>query len=501
MPGADLFASKRFSKKQGEIFRWYWDQRQRKLDGDTDYEHILSSAWGRRCGKSDGHSALFAQILVDELVDRAAKIRRGELRPWSGIGKSRTRQKREKPHFMAFVVGPSQRDLVDVSGFILQAFSGQGSIYLHPDERMQIIDNGSRMMLLHKGACAVVSFIPAKHASSMVGRGPQIVYLTESGFIPSMHWDRLLPSFWDLRTWVLCEGTPSQDPQHWFTRTLNSGLDEEDPEFDPDISRRNPRVHTTRASTITDAYLATAREAAKQEAEYRGERWKKIWIDASWTAGSDAVFDQWNADRSVVRVIERRSRWRIGTHSDIRRPDAIEIYVDWHKGAAPGACVCLAIWRGKNPIDPEDPRPVVVQLDEHQDDDDRLEYDRLGWWRVIREMRSKWGARTIYGDPTGRKLMDQARRFGLRIKPADNAEKLTRLEILNSLMFVPREGHPAFYISEDCQKTARKVGTYYYKRDYSGELTDKPTQYDDHLTDCLAYAAGHHARGPGGRIL
>ncbi len=502
----DLFAGrKRFSQKQIELFEWYREQRQRKQAGEP-FEHILAPVWGRRCGKSDGCSSLISEVIVDLLCDDADAIARGELEPWRGLGRPLMQQRKSKPHSLVFVVAPEVRDLTDISGHMLNVFSGDAEVFLHPNPRMQLIDGGTKMLFVHEQACLAVWFVPAKSAASMVGRGPSAVLITESGFIPSMHWDRLVPALWDKAAWVIAEGTPTQDPSHWFTQLAVSGLEPDHPEADRSIAKRDPRVHTSRANTIDHAYLPQARERAREELRYRGKRWGELWIFASWQQPADVVFDEYRPEMSVVEF----DAWPVpivkftnGKSVVLPKPDRVEIDVDWHRGAAPGAAVCTYTWTRRNPLNPHDSRPLMLVVDEFQDDEvdgeigKRLPYTPQGWWQVIKAMRDNWGAQRIYGDPTGIDLLKSARRNRLAIKPAENQDKDGRIQLINAQCCVPGDAHPALLIASTCKKTAHCLQTLQWRKDREGKSTNKPSGYNDHLADCLAYTAGRHARPKG----
>ena len=487
----DLFVDKQFSPKQLEIFEWYRGNKELKQKSES-HEHMLAMVWGRRCGKSDGGSALFAEMIVDLLCEIADDIEAGKRKPWSGLGRSRVRQKRSKAHESCYVIAPSGRDLIDISGHLLEIFSGEAEVFLHDDPKMAITDNGGRMWLVHEGAAVSIGFIPAKQASSMVGRGPAICYITEAGFVPSAHWDRLLPSFWDRQTWVIAEGTPTQDATHWFTQLAVSGLDDDNEEADRRIAHRNPRVHTSRANTIEHAFLHSARQAAAEEITYRGERWGKLWVYASWEQPADVVFDEYHPEVSVVdfEVIPPTL-----AGLELPKPNRVEMDVDWHRGAAPGAAVVTYIWTQRNPLDISDPRPLMLVVDEYQDDEERLPYTRDGWWQVLKDLRDRWGVMRTYGDPTGIDLIKQAKRFGLKIYPAENEDKAGRLQLVNAQCHVSPAKRAALYLRRDsAKKTAHCIQTLQWRKDQMGRATDKPSGYNDHLADCLAYAAGRHAR-------
>jgi hypothetical protein len=325
----------------------------------------------------------------------------------------------------------------------------------------------------------------------MVGRGPAVVLITESGFVSSMHWDRLVPSFWDYETFVIVEGTPKQDASHWFTKEAVSGLPDGHEEADRSIAERNPRNCTSRANTIQHAYLPSARTRAAEELQYRGKRWGDLWIYAKWDVPTDVVFDAYDPHVSISKYTPYPPML---DDEKLPPPNRIEIDVDWHRGAAPGACTCTAIWTGRNPLDVKDPRPLMVVVDEFMDDKERLHYTSDGWWRVIKAMRDRWGASAIYADPTGEDLIKRARRHGLKIKRADNTDKLARIQLVNSQCHVGPNGYAALYLDRECQKTAHVLQTLPWKQDRDGNPTDKPSGYNDHLADCLAYAAGRWAR-------
>ena len=500
----DLFPHKQFSRKQIELLDWYQVQRAKRLLG-VKHEHIVVPVWGRRCGKSDGSSALFAEILVDELCDTADQIRRGEVAPWRGLGKTRLMQRRARPHKLAFVVAPEGRDLVDVAGHLLNIFSGPAEVFLHPDPRMQLLDNGSKILFVHEKAALQVWLIPAKHAASMVGRGPCAVLMTEAGFIPSHHWDRLVPALWDSSAWVIAEGTPTQDDSHWLTRLAVSGLPDGHPEADRQISPRDDRVHTSRANTIDHAYLPQARERARFEAKFRGDRWAKLWVYASWEIPADVVFDEFDAIASVVDF----QPWPIpsvtfadGVRKDLPSPDRIDADVDWHRGSAPGATTVTYVWH-RNPLSVDgDPRPLFLVAAEHQDDDPpeqqggqrRLPYSSDGWWRILRELRDSWGIRKWYADPSAPDLAKAARRAHIPIKPADAGDKSSRISLLNAQCHTIPGGRPALLVSRSCPKVAKCLGTLQWQRTRTGDLTGKPSGYNDHLADCLCYTAGRYAK-------
>lgn len=492
---------KQLSPKQAALFRWYRSQRARRLDG-LEHEHILAAVWGRRCGKSDGCSWLFAEVLVDLLCEAADDVAAGRSRPWAGLGQPRTKQRKAKPNVLCFAVAPEGRDLVEITGFLLDAFAGNAEVYLHDDPRMQLIDGGSKMLFVHEGACLSLWFVPAKNAAAMVGRGPAAVLMTESGFIPSVHWDRLVPSFWDRKTWVIAEGTPTQDASHWFTRLVVSGLPDGHPEADRQISERDPRVATSRANTIDHAYLESARAAAKHELAYRGARWGDLWIYASWRLPADVVFDEFRPEKSVVTFQawpSPRVIFADGTMRSLPLPDTVEIDLDWHRGAAPGAMTCCYVWH-RSPLDKNDPRPLFLVVAEFMDDEvdgvkgKRLTYTDQEWWRVIRDARDNHGVRKIYGDPTGLDLIKGARRGGLKIYPADNEDKGGRIELLNAQCHAPEGGYPALLIARECVKTAKCLGTLQWRKDREGKPTNVPSGYNDHLADALCYLAGRWAK-------
>jgi len=381
--------------------------------------------------------------------------------------------------------------------YVFDIFDGDAEVFLHPDPVMQADKSGTRVYLLHEGACVTIDLVPAKHKGSMVGRGWSAVLMSEAGFIESHHYDKLSPAFWDEAPWVICEGTPQQDETHFLTQLAVSGLPDDHPEAERKIAARNPVVHTSRANTIDHAFIPEARLRAEQEARYRGKRWADLWIYASWRAPQDLVFDAWQEDASVVSVGYPLSIG-INNHFSYLRylpaPTHRELYIDWHDGGAPGAALVIYIWNTGNPLDPNDPRPLMLVMEEYMDDEERLEYTSDGWWRVLRDMRDRRGVTKIYADPTSEHLIRLARRNNIPAKGIDNTDKLGRLTLINSQCHVPDGCHPALLVSADCKKLISRMATYHWIRGHDGVVTNRATQYNDHLIDCLAYAAGRFVR-------
>lgn len=498
----DLFESKRFSEKQRELFDWYAEQRVLRRAGKP-HQTTLAVCWGRRCGKSDGISALFAEVLADLLGDAADSIADGGAEPWRGIGKPRSEARLARPHALAFVIAPSGRDLRDIAGHLLNTFSGEAECFLHSDPKMRFGSaNGLSMYLQLEGACVRIDFIPAKAASAMVGRGVAAALITESGFVPSEHWDKLSPSFWDSGAWVFAEGTPRQDPSHWFTQLVVSGLDDKHPEADRQIAARNPAVHTSRANTIEHAFLPSVREKARDEAKYRGPKWSDLWIYAKIRAPADTVFDEFDPVRGVVEV-ESSGLVKIRRTIDgdtqtitLPYPNHVEGYIDWSQGSAPGALTVAYIWTIRpRPIDGSDPRPLVLQVDEFQDDEERIPYDNTGWWDVLKKKKAAWGIQRFFADPTSPKLIAAARRHGVYISDADNLDKSGRILLLNSLLNIGPTGWPAMLVSSICVKTINALTSVEWKKDQEGRPTDVPSKYNLHLCDCDCYLSGRWGRG------
>jgi hypothetical protein len=498
----DLFAAKEFSPKQAELIEWYREQRSLRFAG-LPHQTTLAACWGRRCGKSDGISALFAETVADLLGDAADAIASGAADPWRGIGKPRSEARLARPHVLAFVIAPSGRDLRDIAGHLLNIFSGEAECFLHSDPKMRFGSaNGLSMYLVLEGAAARIDFIPAKAASAMVGRGVAAALITESGFVPSEHWDKLSPSFWDSGAWVYCEGTPKQDPSHWFTQLVVSGLDDEDPEANRDTAARNPAVFTSRANTIEHAFLRSVREKAAIEAQYRGKKWADLWIYAKVTAPAETVFDEFDPVRGVVEVEAggnvkiRRTIDGETTTLTLPYPNHVEGYIDWSQGASPNALTICYVWTHRpRPIDASDPRPLVLQVHEFMDDDERLQPNKDGLWAVFKQAKLAWGVQRFFADPSSPNLIGGARRHGTYISEADNLDKSGRILLLNALLNVGPAGWPAMLISSTCRKTINALSSVGWKKDQEGRPTDIPQKYNLHLPDTLCYMSGRWGRG------
>jgi hypothetical protein len=501
----DLFAGRTFSTKQAGLFDWYREQRARRLAGES-FEHILAVVWGRRCGKSVGCTALFTEIVIDTLLDLAARVESGDLDPWAGIGQPRMLAKRATPHARCFVVAPTGRDLRELAGFILGHLGAAGERFLHSDPKMRFdASTGASMLLVHEGAAVAVDFVPATRASAMVGRGVAAALFSESGFVESQHWEKFAPALWDSKGWAIVEGTPKQDATHFLTKLAVAGLDDDDDDADRTIAERDPRVHTSRASTTTDAYLATAREGAADEERYRGKAWADTWVRASWKAPSNVVFSEFSPDASVVefqpRPVPKITRGD-GSSRTLPWPDRVEMFVDWSQGAAPGALTTIYVWP-RNPLDPKDPRALWLVVGEFMDDKERLQYVNAPgqWFDVMMRQRDDWGAKGAFADPSSPNLIRAAKRAGFYVQPAANADKPGRIELVNAQCHVPRDGGwPALLISDTCGKLINALRTVSWRRTREGELTREPSAFNLHLPDTLAYCAarwGHGTRRTG----
>jgi hypothetical protein len=149
-----------------------------------------------------------------------------------------------------------------------------------------------------------------------------------------------------------------------------------------------------------------------------------------------------------------------------------------------------------------DPRPLFLVVDEHQDDDPpdqqggqrRLPYAAGGWWHVLHALRERWAVRRWYGDPSAPDLLKAARLAGIPIKGAEAGDKSGRLSLLNAQCHCTGSVQPALLVSRSCPKTAKCLGSLQWLRNKDGELSDRPSSYNDHLVDCLCYAAGRYAR-------
>jgi hypothetical protein len=246
-------------------------------------------------------------------------------------------------------------------------------------------------------------------------------------------------------------------------------------------------VSTYIADTVTHAALKDAREEALKEARFWGERWAARWIYADWRMRGRHIYDEFVADLHVHTYRLRGAVWWLGNYR-LPRPDSVIGAVDWSGGSAPGAAVIAQVWR-TNPIDPDDPRPLLVIVWDHQGYE---AYSNDGWWGLLRSADRKWSVDRWVGDPHAPVLIEQANAAGIYVEPGAAADKMGRIAMVASMLHHAPEAEgraevrPALYVSRRCEHTMEQFSLYSWATTRHGEILDKPKQYNDHCMDCVA---------------
>lgn len=475
---------KTFSPKQAEAYGLI-----------EDFDNICL-CWGRRCGKTD-IASLMSQIMMwrgaRPLIEAVA---RGERPPWSGIGKRKALAANHRPDARAWVVAPTEDHLQEIRGHLFDIYSEGAEDYFHPE--LSYHRRGREFWFLYGGVSICLSFIPAVKPASLVGKGLIHVYVDEGGLISNERYAHLSPSLWDQAGSKLVTGTPDPDTHHWMTRLAVSGLPKGHERADHKIAQPDPDVRTVLANTIEHAYLQRAREQSAKEAQHRGEAYAALWIYADWRRKSSNVYREWRNELHVRRYVTRHSRWWLG-NKRLRHPDEVIGSIDWTGGSAPGACIVVHVW-AENPIDEDDPRPLIVIVDEHQGYD---AYTDDGWWGIMRNLEVRWGVHRWIADPHAPRLIQQAIEAGFAVDAGPHADKMGRIAIVAShLHHTVKKGEenkrqdpdagektviPALYVSSICEHAARQFNNYGYRvNKVTQEITNTPRDYDDHVLDCVA---------------
>lgn len=100
---------------------------------------------------------------------------------------------------------------------------------------------------------------------------------------------------------------------------------------------------------------------------------------------------------------------------------------------------------------------------------------------------------TIFPDPENPQLINLFKKSGFRMREWSKGKGsvVGGIDIVRSLL-MPAVGEPRLYFlqgDEGCELLVKQMGTYHWKVDSTGGLTDKPDEKDDDLPDALRYLA------------
>jgi hypothetical protein len=500
----DLFAGEDFSPFQADLL--------------YDLARIIAACCGRRVGKTVIGSRKMMEWMHDDLEEAAQQIAAGELEPWIGANLKTTVAKTTRPHVHYWIVAPRDEHLTEIRGYLLELYERNGVHFRHPKFPDWFTDKNRRLWVHHNGAVGRYDFIPATSMTGLAGKGLKAIWIDEAGFIGNDLYQTLRPTIWEHAGRLLATGTPSMGDDHWFTILAASGLDKDHERYDPDIAKRNPEVSTYIADTVHHAFIEQARREALKDIQYMGEIWAATMVWADWRMKALAIFGAWREGKHVVdysrssqlSAMQRigKTPWcTLGRGREIYRPPS-KVYgmVDWSGGTAPGAAVVALTWKN-NPLDPDDPRTLVVVVEDYEGHD---AYTSDGWWRILKSMDERWQVDKWIGDPHSPHLIKKANKARIPVKGGAEQDKMGRLALVHSLVHWADEKSddygnvtqpavaPALYVSRRCETTAGEISGYRWAKTRDGKTTNKPRQNYDHCIDCLAMLAAEIEVGPGG---
>lgn len=478
-----LFRERSFSPIQTDVLR-------------CPTRHVAFPA-GRRVGKTEVSAAWLVTRLHRRMDRLAAEVRAGRRRPWPGRGQPQAVVRNLKPDVLAWVVAPQDAHLDEHRGNLLNLYLGTpgNEVFLHPSFPGGLYKRDTQLWLWHEaGVCARIDFYPASSERRMVSKGLDILVVDEAGFVENGLFRALKPTTYDKGGEILALGTPSLGDDHWFTRWCVAGLDEDHERYDPAIAKRDREITTYIADTVHHAYLREARVEALREIDFWGELWAAQWIWADWRLKVRNIYREWVEGRHVQEL--RQARYlELGSQVIREPPDRVYGVVDWSGGTSPGAVVIAYYW-ARHPIHREDPRPLVVAVEDYEGHE---QYTDDGWWRILHRLDQRWGVDRWLGDPHSPSLIEAANKAGFAMAPGPHQDKMGRISLVSGLLHWTTAGvAPALYVAAgNCQNIPREMKGYRWRTNRAGEATGKPKDHDDHCLDCLAMLASEVAT-PGG---
>jgi hypothetical protein len=473
----------------------------------------IAASCGRRFGKSHAGSRKLIKWVLLDMVAELEKLERGEREQvWAGVGLSKTVAQDIPVDVLYWVVAPRTEHLSQIRGYLLtMLINGPGKFLRHPQFPDWLNDRNRQLWLWMDGICARIDFIPASSPAGLVSKGLHGAWIDEAGFVPNDRYGAFAPMLWEHRAKLLATGTPSLGNDHWFTKLCVSGLSEGHEREDPEIAKPDDEVQTFVADTIHHAFNENARREAMRDEKFWGAVWAAQWIYADWRTGSLRIFREWSNKIHLVNFSKPRSNPLIGTLPQIGRipyctvgdhkifdpPTTTYGIVDWSGGTAPGAAVIVLAWKD-NPISSDDPRPLLVVVQDHEGHEAYTSAPR-GWWTILHGMDTGWGVDRWIADPHSPELIKQMKKAGIWADEGAHQDKQGRISIIAALLHHDDEVGvvPALYVSKRCQHTQREISNYRWRRTQDGRASNKPKDYDDHCTDCLAMLAAEVYSGGG----
>lgn len=449
---------------------------------------------GRRVGKTHIGPLWVAKRVHRRMSRLIRDVRAGKRTPWTGIGKTAAHAQYERPDVYAWVVAPRDAHLDEIRGNFMRLYSGVWSKFLNPSFPDGLYDRGSQLWLYQGGVAAKIEFIPASSEARMAGKGLDVLWIDEAGFIQNRLYRVIRPATYDRRAEILATGTPDTGDTHWFNRMSAAGLDDDHERNPRDFAERDPDIKTFIADTRYDAAVLAAREEALRDEKQMGDAAARLLFAADWRIPSRMVYDEWSPRDHIIDY-DASSR-RVGK-VHLPNPDKVYGCIDWsYKADTPGAAIMVHYWR-RNPLNPEDKRPLIILVEDAQE---KMAYTDDGWWGVLRGMARRHSPVGWYADPHSPHLIKAANiaqhgcadfdRFG-KVMQADARDKAGRIVMVKSLLHFDKGLPPALYVSGQCSEFPRQFSNYKYRTDrVTGDITEKTIDYDDHCLDALAFVVG-----------
>ena len=455
---------------------------------------VLCLDGGRRWGKTWTATEVVRRRIHRRHDEYAARVRRGEAKPWSGLGLPPRLARHEMPCISVVVLTPREFHQEQCRSYLLGGYAGAARVLLHP--KLALADAGREVWLCYAGVATRIRYVTGSGATAVVSQAHDLIHVDEAGLLDGSIIEAALPTLWERRGELVLSGTPALGVEHWYTQRCLSGLDPGHPYYVPDVVERDPDCTTIIGSSY-EAYLPEVRRQARADAERLGKAWEAQWVLGDWRIPDLFVFGEWNPAVHVVPY-DPYTR-RLGGRT-LPPPTRVLGVVDWaYSATSPGAAVVYHVWL-RNPLDRHDQtRPLVIAVEDHQE---ALSYTDDGWWRVMADLRHRYGVQMWYADPSRDELVQAARYRSAHhgpVKPASKRDKMGRLQLVGALLhYRPRgaagpsdEGmDPALLVTQECKHLIRQFARYRWKQDSKGNPRDVPVDYDDHAIDCTAFLMG-----------
>ena len=451
---------------------------------------------GRRVGKTHV-GCLFLSLHMHRLLAPIAKrIAAGKRKPWEGLQYTGAAARSFTPHVRAWVIAPRDANLDEVRSGLLELYSGEWARFRHPSfPPTGLTDRGGRFWINRGGACGLIELLPTSSDARMSGKGLDVLWVDEAGFVPRERFDQVLPALFDKGGRLLVSGTPALGDAHWFSQLAASGMPDGHDWRPREVAPRDTRVTTIHADTRLHAFGKLTREQAAVEAEIKGEQWTKQQLSADWRLSSTMVYDEWNPAEHVCDFDANRLRLN---DKQLPKPSLVFVVHDWSGGAAPSGTIVVFCWRDGGGITPEaDKRPLAVVVADKQSVEPYVSGGG-GQWAILRKFVRDFPVQFILVDPHSPSLTRELRRENIaKVIEASRVDKPGRIAKVKAALHSSSRAPSSLYVSARCAHLPKQLSTLRYAFNRRGELTDKVADsMDDHCSDALAFGVEYFRAGP-----